>query len=124
MSIHAAKLGTYASDGCCEYTPDDGQPAAMLCGACGCPHNLHRLAMVTRRWAVVLFVNTPAAAPAPPAAAAAPPRTPADSTEPPHHPTSSAACASMSMRSSSHSIAAGVEEDGAGERKRMEREVE
>ncbi|KAF8724585.1 hypothetical protein HU200_020850 [Digitaria exilis] len=59
MSIHAAKLGTYASDGCCEYTPDDGQPAAMLCGACGCPHNLHRLAMVTRRWAVVLFVNTP-----------------------------------------------------------------
>ena len=39
---HAAKLGTYASDGCCEYTPDDGHPAALLCAACGCHRNFHR----------------------------------------------------------------------------------
>jgi ZF-HD class homeobox domain-containing protein len=42
MRNHAAKLGTYASDGCCEYTPDDGQPAPMLCAACGCHRNFHR----------------------------------------------------------------------------------
>lgn len=42
MRNHAAKLGTYASDGCCEYTPDDGHPAALLCAACGCHRNFHR----------------------------------------------------------------------------------
>lgn len=46
MRNHAAKLGTYASDGCCEYTPDDGQPAAMLCAACGCHRNFHRKAFL------------------------------------------------------------------------------
>ncbi|KAF7047553.1 hypothetical protein CFC21_056468 [Triticum aestivum] len=43
---HAAKLGTYASDGCCEYTPDDSQPAALLCAACGCHRNFHRKAFL------------------------------------------------------------------------------
>ncbi|KAM0842754.1 hypothetical protein ACQ4PT_058151 [Festuca glaucescens] len=43
---HAAKLGTYASDGCCEYTPDDGHPAALLCAACGCHRNFHRKAFL------------------------------------------------------------------------------
>ncbi|KAG2535680.1 zinc-finger homeodomain protein 11-like [Panicum virgatum] len=46
MRNHAAKLGTYASDGCCEYTPDDSQPAAMLCAACGCHRNFHRKAFL------------------------------------------------------------------------------
>ncbi|CAN6281640.1 unnamed protein product [Urochloa humidicola] len=46
MRNHAAKLGTYASDGCCEYTPDDAQPAAMLCAACGCHRNFHRKAFL------------------------------------------------------------------------------
>uniref|UniRef100_A0A0D9YYU0 ZF-HD dimerization-type domain-containing protein n=1 Tax=Oryza glumipatula TaxID=40148 RepID=A0A0D9YYU0_9ORYZ len=35
MRNHAAKLGTYANDGCCEYTPDDGHPAGLLCAAGG-----------------------------------------------------------------------------------------
>uniref|UniRef100_A0A0E0D5R9 ZF-HD dimerization-type domain-containing protein n=1 Tax=Oryza meridionalis TaxID=40149 RepID=A0A0E0D5R9_9ORYZ len=42
MRNHAAKLGTYANDGCCEYTPDDGHPAGLLCAACGCHRNFHR----------------------------------------------------------------------------------
>ncbi|XP_062213287.1 zinc-finger homeodomain protein 11-like [Phragmites australis] len=46
MRNHAAKLGTYASDGCCEYTPDDAHPAAMLCAACGCHRNFHRKAFL------------------------------------------------------------------------------
>ncbi|GJN23510.1 hypothetical protein PR202_gb11165 [Eleusine coracana subsp. coracana] len=46
MRNHAAKLGTYASDGCCEYTPDDAQPSAMLCAACGCHRNFHRKAFL------------------------------------------------------------------------------
>ncbi|KAL6637732.1 hypothetical protein ACP70R_025304 [Stipagrostis hirtigluma subsp. patula] len=46
MRNHAAKLGTYASDGCCEYTPDDGHPSAMLCAACGCHRNFHRKAFL------------------------------------------------------------------------------
>ncbi|KAF0910317.1 hypothetical protein E2562_001497 [Oryza meyeriana var. granulata] len=41
MRNHAAKLGTYANDGCCEYTPDDGHPAGLLCAACGCHRNFH-----------------------------------------------------------------------------------
>jgi ZF-HD class homeobox domain-containing protein len=46
MRNHAAKLGTYASDGCCEYSPDDAHPAAMLCAACGCHRNFHRKAFL------------------------------------------------------------------------------
>jgi ZF-HD class homeobox domain-containing protein len=46
MRNHAANLGTYASDGCCEYTPDDAHPAAMLCAACGCHRNFHRKAFL------------------------------------------------------------------------------
>jgi ZF-HD class homeobox domain-containing protein len=46
MRNHAAKLGTYASDGCCEYCPDDAHPAAMLCAACGCHRNFHRKAFL------------------------------------------------------------------------------
>ncbi|KAG8062369.1 hypothetical protein GUJ93_ZPchr0003g17059 [Zizania palustris] len=46
MRNHAAKLGTYASDGCCEYTPDDGHPEGLLCAACGCHRNFHRKAFL------------------------------------------------------------------------------
>ncbi|XP_040377738.1 zinc-finger homeodomain protein 11-like [Oryza brachyantha] len=46
MRNHAAKLGTYANDGCCEYTPDDGHPAGLLCAACGCHRNFHRKAFL------------------------------------------------------------------------------
>ncbi|KAJ3672878.1 hypothetical protein LUZ60_006252 [Juncus effusus] len=42
MKNHAAKLGTYATDGCCEYTPDERNPASLTCGACGCHRNFHR----------------------------------------------------------------------------------
>uniref|UniRef100_A0A0D9VY96 ZF-HD dimerization-type domain-containing protein n=1 Tax=Leersia perrieri TaxID=77586 RepID=A0A0D9VY96_9ORYZ len=37
---HAAKLGTYANDGCCEYTPSDD--SLLICAACGCHRNFHR----------------------------------------------------------------------------------
>lgn len=38
---HAATLGSYATDGCGEFTLDD--PAGSLqCAACGCHRNFHR----------------------------------------------------------------------------------
>ncbi|XP_072992918.1 zinc-finger homeodomain protein 11-like [Typha latifolia] len=47
MRNHAAKLGTYAADGCCEYTPDAAAAAGALnCAACGCHRNFHRKAYV------------------------------------------------------------------------------
>lgn len=42
MRNHAARLGAYASDGCCEYTPDALHPNMMFCTACGCHRNFHR----------------------------------------------------------------------------------
>nr|CAB3498423.1 unnamed protein product [Digitaria exilis] len=67
MRNHAAKLGTYASDGCCEYTPDDAHPSAMLCAACGCHRNFHRKA----------FLDSPSGAPTGGAAMLASPGAPA-----------------------------------------------
>ncbi|OAY67095.1 Zinc-finger homeodomain protein 11 [Ananas comosus] len=42
MRNHAAKLGTYAADGCCEYTADEARPGSLSCAACGCHRNFHR----------------------------------------------------------------------------------
>ncbi|XP_051136055.1 zinc-finger homeodomain protein 1-like [Andrographis paniculata] len=40
---HAASLGSYATDGCGEFTLDDTIPNLNLnCAACGCHRNFHR----------------------------------------------------------------------------------
>ncbi|KAB1212171.1 Zinc-finger homeodomain protein 4 [Morella rubra] len=39
---HAASLGSYATDGCGEFTLDDTSPGSLLCAACGCHRNFHR----------------------------------------------------------------------------------
>ena len=39
---HAASLGSYATDGCGEFTRDDTSPATLQCAACGCHCNFHR----------------------------------------------------------------------------------
>ncbi|KAK2367603.1 zinc-finger homeodomain protein [Trifolium repens] len=42
---HAASLGSYATDGCGEFTFDDTSPSAansLQCAACGCHRNFHR----------------------------------------------------------------------------------
>lgn len=39
---HAASLGSYATDGCGEFTLDDSTPGVLLCAACGCHRNFHR----------------------------------------------------------------------------------
>ncbi|XP_073119079.1 zinc-finger homeodomain protein 11-like [Henckelia pumila] len=40
---HAASLGSYATDGCGEFTPDYATPGGLLsCAACGCHRNFHR----------------------------------------------------------------------------------
>ncbi|KAL7139673.1 hypothetical protein ABFS83_09G069200 [Erythranthe nasuta] len=50
---HAASLGSYATDGCGEFTPDDDAAAisgggGLNCAACGCHRNFHRKVIVTR----------------------------------------------------------------------------
>ncbi|PRQ15836.1 putative transcription factor ZF-HD family [Rosa chinensis] len=40
---HAASLGSYATDGCGEFTLDDtSSPGGLQCAACGCHRNFHR----------------------------------------------------------------------------------
>ncbi|XP_065850934.1 zinc-finger homeodomain protein 8-like [Euphorbia lathyris] len=40
---HAASLGSYATDGCGEFTLDDTTvPSTLHCAACGCHRNFHR----------------------------------------------------------------------------------
>ncbi|KAK0586484.1 hypothetical protein LWI29_007829 [Acer saccharum] len=39
---HAASLGSYATDGCGEFTRDETSPATLQCAACGCHRNFHR----------------------------------------------------------------------------------
>ncbi|KAH7549451.1 hypothetical protein ACOSP7_025748 [Xanthoceras sorbifolium] len=39
---HAASLGSYATDGCGEFTRDGSSPASLQCAACGCHRNFHR----------------------------------------------------------------------------------
>ncbi|VVA19582.1 PREDICTED: zinc-finger homeodomain [Prunus dulcis] len=39
---HAASLGSYATDGCGEFTLDDASPGGLQCAACGCHRNFHR----------------------------------------------------------------------------------
>ncbi|XAR53159.1 hypothetical protein NMG60_11021587 [Bertholletia excelsa] len=39
---HAASLGSYATDGCGEFTMDDNSAAGLQCAACGCHRNFHR----------------------------------------------------------------------------------
>lgn len=40
---HAANIGKYAVDGCCEFMPagEAGSNSALLCAACGCHRNFH-----------------------------------------------------------------------------------
>lgn len=40
---HAANIGKYAVDGCCEFMPggETGSNSALLCAACGCHRNFH-----------------------------------------------------------------------------------
>ncbi|KAL5722051.1 hypothetical protein ACHQM5_005619 [Ranunculus cassubicifolius] len=44
---HAASLGSYATDGCGEFTLDDATPESLKCAACGCHRNFHRKLIVT-----------------------------------------------------------------------------
>ncbi|KAM7499947.1 hypothetical protein LguiA_024361 [Lonicera macranthoides] len=41
---HAANIGRYAVDGCCEFMPagEEGTASALRCAACGCHRNFHR----------------------------------------------------------------------------------
>lgn len=41
---HAASLGRYAVDGCCEFMPagEEGSAAALSCHACSCHRNFHK----------------------------------------------------------------------------------
>ncbi|CAL0331137.1 unnamed protein product [Lupinus luteus] len=39
---HAASLGSYATDGCGEFTVDNMSPESLQCAACGCHRNFHR----------------------------------------------------------------------------------
>ncbi|KAK1588969.1 hypothetical protein Q3G72_029112 [Acer saccharum] len=39
---HAASLGSYATDGCGEFTLDGTSPATLQCTACRCHRNFHR----------------------------------------------------------------------------------
>ncbi|KAJ0104485.1 hypothetical protein Patl1_19520 [Pistacia atlantica] len=45
---HAATLGSYATDGCGEFTLDDSSPTSLNCAACGCHRNFHRKPSYTR----------------------------------------------------------------------------
>ncbi|KAF5469250.1 hypothetical protein F2P56_013338 [Juglans regia] len=42
LKNHAASLGSYATDGCGEFTLDDTSPGSLQCAACGCHRNFHR----------------------------------------------------------------------------------
>ncbi|KAJ4960993.1 hypothetical protein NE237_020903 [Protea cynaroides] len=42
MKNHGANLGSYATDGCGEFTPDADSPGGLQCEACGCHRNFHR----------------------------------------------------------------------------------
>ncbi|TYI65998.1 hypothetical protein E1A91_D09G194300v1 [Gossypium mustelinum] len=39
---HAASLGSYATDGCGEFTLDHTSLSTLQCAACGCHRNFHR----------------------------------------------------------------------------------
>ncbi|KAG9457677.1 hypothetical protein H6P81_002185 [Aristolochia fimbriata] len=43
---HAASLGSYATDGCGEFTP--AEPSGLQCAACGCHRNFHRKVAAVR----------------------------------------------------------------------------
>ncbi|KAF9623458.1 hypothetical protein IFM89_003042 [Coptis chinensis] len=44
---HAASLGSFATDGCGEFTLDYTVPDMLKCAACGCHRNFHRKVIVT-----------------------------------------------------------------------------
>uniref|UniRef100_A0A6M2EN44 ZF-HD dimerization-type domain-containing protein n=1 Tax=Populus davidiana TaxID=266767 RepID=A0A6M2EN44_9ROSI len=47
---HAASLGSYATDGCGEFTLDDTSLSTLQCAACGCHRNFHRkVSYINRR---------------------------------------------------------------------------
>ncbi|XP_061364130.1 zinc-finger homeodomain protein 5-like [Gastrolobium bilobum] len=39
---HAASLGSYATDGCGEFTVEEMSAGSLQCAACGCHRNFHR----------------------------------------------------------------------------------
>ncbi|XP_010243781.1 PREDICTED: zinc-finger homeodomain protein 1-like [Nelumbo nucifera] len=43
---HAASLGSYATDGCGEFTADETTTGGLMCEACGCHRNFHRKVIV------------------------------------------------------------------------------
>ncbi|XXG55783.1 hypothetical protein AAC387_Pa03g3377 [Persea americana] len=43
---HAASLGSYATDGCGEFIPDDSSSGGLQCAACACHRNFHRKVVV------------------------------------------------------------------------------
>nr|GMD32566.1 zinc-finger homeodomain protein 9-like [Ipomoea batatas] len=61
---HAASLGSYATDGCGEFTPDG---AALHCAACGCHRNFHRKVVAYGRGAAALEDHDMMGTPTPPA---------------------------------------------------------
>ncbi|KEH26786.1 putative transcription factor ZF-HD family [Medicago truncatula] len=58
---HAASLGSYATDGCGEFTIDDSSPSAvnsLQCAACGCHRNFHRkITAITRESAAAAAMS-------------------------------------------------------------------
>ncbi|KAH8491966.1 hypothetical protein H0E87_021526 [Populus deltoides] len=46
---HAASLGSYATDGCGEFTLDDTSVSTLQCAACGCHRNFHRKVSYSNR---------------------------------------------------------------------------
>lgn len=47
---HAASLGSYATDGCGEFTVDENTPesGSLNCAACGCHRNFHRKVVLSQ----------------------------------------------------------------------------
>ncbi|RWR83154.1 zinc finger-homeodomain-containing protein [Cinnamomum micranthum f. kanehirae] len=64
---HAARLGSYATDGCGEFIPDNSIAGGLQCAACGCHRNFHRKLLVAcsaheEATGNVCQTNSPAAA--------------------------------------------------------------
>ncbi|KAL5988444.1 hypothetical protein ACLOJK_036208 [Asimina triloba] len=54
---HAATLGSYATDGCGEFTADESSAGGLNCAACGCHRNFHRKVYLTARSDSPMFVG-------------------------------------------------------------------
>ncbi|CBI38260.3 unnamed protein product, partial [Vitis vinifera] len=54
---HAASLGSYATDGCGEFTLDATSPGGLLCAACGCHRNFHRKLISNQKEKMLAFAE-------------------------------------------------------------------